>query len=666
MSQTVLPLQASGGNLSWVVSAVAHKPVRVGSHTKSTVVWAVSIFLMVVIAVTGSAPGVAQEPYNTHLFTNLGTAVSRNSLYNHALGHDEQGKSRYFQAYKGEPWILLSIDPLTGEAEQYNAPRTGNPYGIVFASNNKLYISTGGSGEDELYCFDPAVKRLEFLGRPTATELVVWTLAEGEDGRIWGGTYPNSKLVSIDPVTHELHDWGRMSPTQPYVRFLDTHGPYVYCNCGPSRAEVWAYDTRTGEKTEILPERLRQHLRYGIAQKRADGEVYIAAGDEVLRVNGLELEPVEELPPAVPANHQGRPDRMVLEMPDGTIITADHQTSSDRRYYLQSPGGERQAVDFEYEGTKTALWALEAGPDDLVYGTTRSPITLFRMNPANDKVTVLGDPVGANGQVYSWLWHQGKLYMAAYAASRLTVWDPSQPWQFGSTPDSNPRLLGSVGIGRPAALILAPDGKHMLAGGVPAYGRFGGVITVIEPQAAQIEVIPDLLGSQSIASMVSVPDSDLVCIGTTWRGGSASEAPQGDPRLLLWDFPSRRMVFETVPVAGEDSIVQMVMANQRIYATTDGDGHLIVFDPYERHVLYTASLGHGPGCLFGLRHNPADGMLYALSGDSVVRIHPYSYKIELLGTYPELDWGLGIVGNRAYLYSGSDLLRFSIPPVPVD
>ncbi len=633
------------------------------ARSRQSLLTAALLTLMVVIAVADPAPETPQEPYNAHLFTNLGTAISRNSIYNHALGYDAEGKPRYFQAYKGEPWILLSIDPLTGETEQYTAAHTGNPYGILFAANGKLYVSTGGSGQDRVYCFDPATRTLEYLGRPTETEHVVWTLAEGDDGRIWGGTYPNSKLISIDPETHELRDWGRISPTQPYVRFVDAKGPYVYCNCGPSHPEVWAFDTRTGEKTEILPERLRQFLRYGYVQKRADGELYIAVGDEMLRVDELEFEPVDELPPTVPANHQGRADRQILVTPDGTTITADHQTGQDRRYFVQPPGGERREVPFEYEGTKTALWALEAGPDGLIYGTTRSPITLFSVDPATDEVTELGDPIGANGQVYSWLWHEGSLYMAAYSGGRFTVWDPQQPWRFGSAPESNPRYLGKLDIGRPAALILAPDGEHMLAGGVPTYGDFGGVITVVDPDTQQIEAIPDLFGTQSIASMLSVPDTNLVCIGTTWRGGSASEAPTSEPRILLWDFATREMVFETVPVPGEDSIVQMVMIDGLVYATTVGTGSLIVFDPYERNVLHTAELGSGSGCLFGMRHNPADGMLYAISGDSIVRIDPASYEVELIGTFPGLDWGLGIAGDHIYAYSGSDLVKFAISPV---
>jgi streptogramin lyase len=629
---------------------------------KQQCILATAACLLLVIAMAPAPADDAPQPAHMDRFTNLGTAVARNSLYNHALGQDADGNPLYFQAYKGEPWILLVIDPLTGEATQHTAQHAGNPYGILFAENGKLYVSTGGSGEDRVYCYDPAAEALEYLGRPTDTEHVVWTLAEGDDGTIWGGTYPNSKLISIDPDSHELRDWGRISPTQPYVRFLEAKGPYVYCNCGPSRPEIWAFDTRTGEKTEILPDRLREHLRYGYVQRRADGELYLAVGGEKLRLDGLQFEPVEDLPPTVPANHQGRPDRQVLEMPDGTVITADHQTGTDRRYFVQPPDGERRAVPFGYEGTKTSLWALEAGADGLIYGTTRSPITLFTVDPASDEVTVLGDPIGRNGQVYSWLWHEGKLYMAAYSGGRFTVWDPSEPWRFGYEADSNPRYLGELEIGRPAALVLAPDGEHMLAGGVPDYGSFGGVIAVIDPEEETFEVLPDLFGTQSIASMLSVPGTDLVCIGTTWRGGSASEAPKGDPRLLLWDFATREMVFETVPVPGEDSIVQMAMVDGLVYATTDGEGHLVVFDPYQREVLHTAELGSGPGCLFGLRHNPADGMLYAISGDSIVRINPDSYAIELLGTYPGLDWGLGIAGDHLYAYSGSDLIRFAIPP----
>jgi hypothetical protein len=621
---------------------------------------AIAILLVMGVAVSACA----QEALNQHLFADLGVPVQRNALYNHVLGTDGEGRERYYQAYKGEPWFLLSIDPLTGEAEQYTTEMTGNPYGICWASNRQLYVSTGGSGVGEIYRFDPASKQLTLVARTPEPEAVVWQLCEAEDGKLYGGTYPNARLLRLDLRTQELTDLGRIDPEQKYIRTLDTAGEYVYCNTGPSHAGVWAYHIPTGAREQILPERLRTQLSWGTAQKRADGKVYITAGDETFRVDGTGLAPAEELPPARLMNYQGSPTKMALTMRDGTVITVDSQSGVEQRYYIQQPAQERQTVKLSYEGTSTRLWALQEGPDGMVYGTTRGPITLFRVEPQTDEVTILGDPVHVNGQVYGMVWHRGRLCMAAYGKSRVVVWDPEQPWNWGVDPESNPRLIGSCHIGRPAALVVAPDGRHLLAGGVPGYGRTGGVLTIIEPDEAQIETIPDLFGTQSVASMVTLPEHSLVCIGTTYRGGSASEAPRTAPRLLLWDFDTREIVFETVPVPGEDAIVQMVRIGDRVFGTTEGDGHLFVFDLARRTLAHSAPLGYGPGCLFGLRYRAADGMLYAVCGDSIVRIDPSDYSIERLGSHPDLAYGMGMAGEHIYLCAGTHLLRFTIPPCP--
>src|SRR5690606_21492232 len=145
--------------------------------------------------------------------------------------------------------------------------------------------------------------------RATDTEQVVWMLCEAENGKIYGGTYPNAKLISIDLATDELTDLGRISPDQPYIRTLSTAGPYVYCNVGPSLPATWAYDTRTGRKTQILPEvlRTRKILRYGTAEKRADGQVYIyrpGSKDMMFRVDGLKVTPVDQMPPGIPLSQQ--------------------------------------------------------------------------------------------------------------------------------------------------------------------------------------------------------------------------------------------------------------------------------------------------------------------------------------------------------------------------
>jgi len=251
--------------------------------------------------------------------------------------------------------------------------------------------------------------------------------------------------------------------------------------------------------------------------------------------------------------------------------------------------------------------------------------------------------------------------MSAYGKSRVTVWDPQRPWDFGAEADSNPRYLGSCHIGRPSSLILAPDEKHLLLGGVPGYGSVGGVMSVMEPDEPSTEVIAGIVGKHSISAMVRVPDTDLICIGTTYRGGSASVTEKSDGRLVLWDYNKRETVFETVPVAGEGTIAQLICVDGKIFGTTADTGYLLVFDPATRQVVHTAELGHGPGSLFGLAWREADGMLYAISGDSILRIDPQDYSIERLATYPGMGFGLAFGPDSLYFCAETHLIKCRLP-----
>lgn len=622
----------------------------------------------------------APEPFHPERFTDLGAPVQRNAVYNHVIGEDAEGNERYYQAYRGTPWFLLSIDPTTGEQREFIAEGfDGNPWSLVWASNKKLYITTGGGGTDDVFVFDPATEELNYLGRPTDTEQVVWTIAEADNGKLYGGTYPNAKLISIDLKTDELTDLGRISPDQPYIRNLATQGDYVYCNAGPSLPACWAYNIRTGETTQILPDALRTRdlLRYGTAEKRADGNVYIYlpnSDNMNFRVEGLEVTPVDDLPPATPESHMGRPDRAVLTMNDGTTLRVTVLSGPEKYFLRTPPGGKPERIEVDYTGSSTPLWAVEEGPDGLIYGTTRTPLTLFTVDPKNDHQAVaLGNPMGSNGQVYSWQWHDDKLFMAAYGGERMSVWDPEQPWHFGGASGDNPLYLGTSKIGRPSSLVVSPDGKTLIAAGLPIYGKTGGLLTLITPSAtgeSAIEYLEDLWGDQSALSLATVPGTDLVCVGTTWRGGSGSKAEPAPPRLILWNAATRQVEFETQAIPGNGAVEQILCLDGLIYATSsehqggvNDDGFLVVFDPHQRKILHTAPLGHGPGSIFGLRYREADGMLYAISGDSVLCIDPQTYDIQRLGTYPGLGYGMALADDAIYFCADTRLIRFEIPPI---
>jgi len=621
------------------------------------------LFFAGMLIAVGSPPASAQVGAPTPgTFVDLGEPVRRNALYNHVLGRDAHGRERYYQVFRGEPWFLLSFDPQTGAAREYVATgHKGNPWGALWASDRKLYVTTGGGGTDDVFVFDPATEKLRYLGRPTTSEIVVWTLAEAENGRLYGGTYPNAKLISVDLKTHQLVDHGRLSPDQKYIRTVASHGPYVYGNAGPAKPAVWAFDTRSGEKTQILPERFRTAQGWGSAQRRADGRVYLSPAENVFfRVDGITLVAVDRMPPALPENEQGYPSRVVVETADGARFTVDDLTGPERRYFRTPRGGETQAVTFSYTGTATDLWAVEDAPDGTIYGTTRSPITLFAVDPMNDQARVLGDPSGRRGQVYGWQWVDHRLYMATYGDSRLTVWNSTEPWRSILREGANPRYLGNHRIGRPSVLTLAPDRRHLLIGGVPDYGVTGGALTLFDLQTETFETLEGIVGSQSIQAAVTLPDLDLVCFGTTWRGGSASVAAASDPRLILYDVARRRVVFDTVAVPGEAGVVQMIAHHALVYATTADAGHLVVFDPRRREVVHRAPLGYGPGKLFGLRYSATHDSLFAISGTSVLRIDPRTFAITHLGQHPGITAGLAIANGAIYVCAGTRLLKLPL------
>jgi hypothetical protein len=612
--------------------------------------------LLVILAVAATADDVP-EPFRPELFTDLGEQCHRNAVYNHALGLDADGDECYYVACTGQPGFLLPLDPRTGEGPQVDfTDCPGHPWGIWWASNNRLYVSFGGGEGDVVLCYDPADGSLENLGHATDSEIVVWTLWEASDGKLYGGTYPNAKLVSVDLQTHEITDLGRISPDQKYIRSVACEGDYVYCNAGPSKPAVWAYNIHTGEKTQVLPEHLRETAGWGGAKNCSDGHVYIFAGDERFRANGTELNAVDEAPSPVPAAYQGSTSKMRLVLSDGTVIRQDVLSGPDRRYFLHEPDGTTDTVTFDYSGTANRLWSVVNGPDGRIYGSTHSPITLFAYDPAIGETEVLGDPVHSHGQVYGKCWHNGKLYMASYGKSRVTVYDPQRPWDYGVEPDNNPRYLGSCHIGRPSAMVVAPDDHHILIGGVPGYGSVGGVLTIVDPDEPSVEVLDGIVEAHSIYSMVTIPDSNLVCLGTTCRGGSASEAEQTDARLVLWDFSTREVVFETEPVEGEQVIEQLVYRNGKVYATVGDTGHLVVFDPSSHQVLHTAALGHGKPALFGLGYREAGGMLYAIAGNSLLRIDPDTYEVERVAAHPEMHYGMAFSGDSVYFCAGARMM----------
>jgi len=606
--------------------------------------------LLIAVLLPSLAYGYGDPPEVTPAgaWEDLGVPVNRSRIYSQAVGRDPTGREVYYLGMTDAVRaFVLALEPLTGEGRQFNLDGyPGQVWSICAHSSGKAYATTGSGGIFEL---DAATGETRFICNPPEGEDVVWELYEASDGQLYGGTYPGCKLARVNLHTYQVEDLGRMDPEQKYVRTIATEGDWVYCGCGVTRPAVWAYNIRTGEKSQLLPDECRVGAGWGRAMKRTDGRIYVYGnGDPKFRVSGLELEPVAQVP--------GLP---LYELADGTRLFAYDNAGPERRYLAVTPDGERHEVHFDYDCTGTKIWDIFSGPDGRVYGNTHSPITLFACDPATGETQVLGDPVGHAGQVYASTWIDGRLHMAAYSECTYTIWDPARPWSFGTEPESNPRRIGytSRELQRAGDLILAPDGKHTIVAGLPGYGKMGGAIVIVDPETAQFDVIEQVVQPQSPWSLATTPDPDIIAVGTSLYGGSGTDKVLAPGRLVMWNWRTREVVSEITPWEDEYVIGSLLRVGGELWICGAPNGRIAVYDFAQGRIVHEESWDYGAG---KLELRPEDGRIYASMRGWVVRIDPATREHELLATWPGLDTSIALVGPWLYGFDGMKLLRLRL------
>lgn len=579
---------------------------------------------------------------------DLGAQVRRSRIYSQAVGTDTKGEEVYYLGFvDAEKAFVLALDPLTGKGQQLNLDGyAGQVWHICAHSNGLAYATTGTGGIFELDAVNGAVR---FIGNPPEGEVVVWELYEAADGNLYGGTYPSAKLARVNLATGQVEDLGRMDPEQMYVRTIATEGDFVYCGCGVTKPAVWAYNIRTEEKTQLLPDECREGAGWGRATTRIDGNVYVYGNGAMhFRVEGLALEKVDKIP------------RMPFhELADGTRLFTSEESGPDGVYWAHTPDGEKHEVRFSYECTGTKLWDVFEGPDGRIYGNTHTPITLFAFDPSSGDTEVFGNPVGHAGQVYASLWHEGKLHMAAYSDCTYTVWDPAMPWEFGEEPSNNPRRIGytSRNMQRAGGMIAAPDGRQIIVGGQPGYGRVGGGIVIVDPEEAKFDVVEKPVDPQSPYALCDTPDPDVILIGTSMYGGSGTKKIPTPGRLVFWDWRQRETVSEITPWEDEYVITSLVRIGKEVFFTGAPHGRVGVYDLERKEHVVVADYRYGPG---RMRLRPADGKLYVTMRGHVVRIDPVTREHEELGTYPNLGGAIAFAGEYLYGLSGTHLVRMRV------
>jgi streptogramin lyase len=560
------------------------------------------------------------------------------------------GSERFYASYSygAKSFDVLSIDPDTGNTEVFHSPITGEiaAWSFVVGPQGNVFLGTAPTGH--LVELDTKQRQLIDRGQPTNAETYIWDVTFGSDGLLYGATFPRCKLIRYDPSTGRMEDLGRLDPTEQYARsIVGSSDGFIYAGIGSSKANIAAYNIRTGEHREILPADV-QIPALAKVYRGQDGNIYGAVGVRQFRLNGwtaTELNQGHTVAPATTSMlRDGRTLALSENMGSLTLTVTDPKTH------------EKVNKKISYQGQEMQLMRIGFGPDGVLYGSTAVPIDLVKADISNHRMEEIGGL--GNGEVYSFLSHNQTLLMAAYAGlTTLMSYDPKTSFK-PAAKSGNPLLVpfnGDNSSWRPMAMINGPDG-NVYIGSVGGYGLLEAPLLEWDGTNS-VQQFNGIVADQSIVSLAVW--HNFVLGGTSVTGGEGSHATQKEAQLFFWNPKTQAKVFNTVPVPGAPSITDLITApNDHVYGIA-GDT-LFVFDPGDRKVISKQKLPFSKP-IYNSVALGKEGKIWGLAEEGIFAIDTKNNSVELVARPPvKINGGFALRDGEVYFISGTTIYRYKM------
>lgn len=554
--------------------------------------------------------------------------------------------------------FLLVTDIDTEETTQYWMPEgvAGSyPYGSIMASNGKFYICHGATFME----FDPTARDWTFHEVPEGRDGCYIGFTEGPDGVIWCGGCPNTRLVSFNPETRELKDYGQMDEAEKYLSNLavDSSG-WVYGGIGTARCNIVTCNPATGEIIQLMDEADRKHGT-AVVYPAEDGKVYASYGGQHYRCFEGNIEKIakEAAGKQKSVGNIGWGNTK-FALPDGRRVAA--YSMPERYMKIHNPEtDETKTITFDYETVGASLTSLAAGPDDKIYGSSCHPMHFFVYDVAEDKLEDWGPVPGIGGGNFCAITTQGAhLVGAEYAGGRLYDYDTARPWDPAGEGDAkNPRMLAKwhQDICRPRTALAHPDGKTVMMAGFAGYGLCGGGIGMYDLETGEellLAADEDVLPGHSTITLQALPNGNLV-------GGTSISAPGGghttatEAELYILDWKTKKVAFRTVPVPGDGNIISIQVANDGLVYGLSGNSTFFVFDPDKQELVHSESFAEYGAVPRHALHVGPDDNLYALMSRTIVKLAMGTFEHEKLADTPVPISGGGAL-HKGVLYYACD------------
>lgn len=583
----------------------------------------------------------------------------------------EPGTERLYASflYNDNTIDVIAVNPDTGAADVFHSPIQGDfgARNIAMGPDGNVYLGTLPNAH--FLKLDRAQGKLIDLGQPSPGEQYIWDVAFGPDNKLYGVTYPGCKLVRYDPASGKLEDLGKLDPTEQYGRWVvGGHDGFVYAGIGTSKANIAAYNVRTGEHHEILPADA-QTTGTAKVYRGVDGNIYGAMGQRLFRLeNGTAVELKSgETVAAAPQNVLKDGRTVAITPANGTVTVTDPKTHAQTVHKLG------------YDGNSLQLFRVGFGPDGVLYGSAVLPIHFVRIDTQQHQVDDIGDLGG--GEVYSFLNHDGKLLIGTYSGiAPLMSYTPGEPFHPDAT--GNPALLkfpGSEAEWRPLAMIDGPDGR-VYVGAIAGYGELEQPLVAWRTQNNDFQLYKDIAASKGVIKDQSIASltvwKQFIVGGTTIYGGGGSHPTQTSAKLFLWNTAANKLEFSTVPVPGAGDILDLIAApNGLIYGIAGSQWPamlqqqqtvphapltLFVFDPQTRQVKATKPLPFAD-VIYNSVAIGKDGRIWGLAEDGIFTIDTKTNDATLVAHAPEkITGGFEIRDGAIYFISESAVYRYKM------
>ena len=552
--------------------------------------------------------------------------------------------------YNQNTFDVLAIDPETGNSKAYTNPVAGEwaGYGLVAGPDGNMYLGTAPKAH--LVKLDPRRGTIVDLGRPAPSEEWVFDVAFGSDGRLYGSTFPSAKLVRYTPQTGALEDLGRLDPTEQYGRnIVSSNDGFLYVGIGSGKANVAVYQIATGQRKEILPPDA-QKPDFAKVYRGQDGNIYASVGVRVFRCDHWTATEI--------TGGSARPPERVAAFHDGRIPNVASE-QGHLKMSVAHPGAANDADrDIHYTGQKLGLFRIAFGPNNVLYGSSALPVHLVQFDLDHHSFSEIAD-LGA-GEIYSFLDHDGRLLMGAYAAQAPVMsYVPGKPFHPGP-PDSggNPVMYLPKGIAtawRPMAMVQGPD-HAVYIGSIATYGELESPLLKFIPETGASSLCP-VVHDQSVDALTVW--HDMIIGGSTIHGGSGSHPTQTSAAIFGWNTTTGKKEFEVVPVPGKAAVLDLIVgSNDHIYGFADDV--FFEFDPRTKTVTKRQPIPFSPP-LYDSVGFDRSGNLWGLAKEGIFMINQGTSKIQLVARSPaDITAGFGMRNGKIYFISASSVYSYTM------